>query len=276
MKALKRVMASEYSRELSEKVFEGMKGMILRGLWAGSAPGYGLRRMLVSAEGKPKQIMESGDRKNLRSDRTILVPGPAGEIKWIHEIYRMFIEEKRSAVYIAGVLNLQNVRNGDRLWNNQSVLEILKNEKYTGSLVWGRWTQKLHTRTVPVAKEKWTVLPGALKAIVERKTFDAAQTVFQERRQNKSNEVLLDELRTLLSKKKKLTEKLLNTCAAMRVSTTVHRSGFHSAFPATSMLRDNSGSRDVASECIRVYQSGKGSERTSFAPEMSSRSLMEK
>jgi hypothetical protein len=74
-------MASEYSRELSKKVFEGMRGMIQRGMWAGSMPGYGLRRMLVSAEGKPKQIMEYGDRKNLRSDRTILVPGPSRETK---------------------------------------------------------------------------------------------------------------------------------------------------------------------------------------------------
>jgi DNA invertase Pin-like site-specific DNA recombinase len=215
MKALKRVMASEYSRELSEKVFEGMKGMILRGLWAGSMPGYGLRRMLVSSEGKPKQVMKFGDRKNLRSDRTILVPGTSGEIKWIHEIYRMFIEDKRSAVYIAKVLNLHNVRNGDRLWNNQSVLEILKNEKYTGSLVWGRWTQKLHTRTVPVAKEKWTVLPGALKAIIDRKTYDAAQMILQERRQNKSNEALLDEVRSFLFKKKTITEDLLNSCRSM-------------------------------------------------------------
>jgi DNA invertase Pin-like site-specific DNA recombinase len=212
MKALKRVMASEYSRELSQKTFEGMKGMILRGLWAGSEPGYGLRRMLVSSEGKPKQIMGFGERKNLRSDRTILVPGPSREIKWIHEIYRMFIEERRSAVYIANALNSRNVRNGQRLWNNQSVLKILKGEKYTGSLVWGRWTQKLRTRTVPVPKKDWTISPGALKPIVDRKTFDAAQIVLHERPQNKPNEVLLDELRSLLSKKKKLTEKLLNRC----------------------------------------------------------------
>lgn len=212
MKALKRVMAGEYSRELSEKVFAGMKGMILRGLWAGSMPGYGLRRMLVSSEGKPKHVMKFGDRKNLRSDRTILVPGPSGEIKWIHEIYRLFIEDKRSAVYIAKVLNLHNVRNGHRLWNNQSVLEILKNEKYTGSLVWGRWTQKLHTRTVPVAKEKWTVLPGALKAIVDRQTYDAAQMILQERCQNKSNEALLKDVRSFLFKNKKITEDILNRC----------------------------------------------------------------
>jgi DNA invertase Pin-like site-specific DNA recombinase len=177
MKALKRVMASEYSRELSEKVFEGMKGMIQRGLWAGSMPGYGLRRMLVSSEGKPKQVMEYGDRKNLRSDRTILVPGPSGEVKWIREMYRMFIEEKKSSVCIAEVLNRSNVRNGVNLWNNQSVLKVLTHEKYTGSLVWGRWTQKLRTRSIPVARERWTILPGALKPIVDRKTFDAARKI---------------------------------------------------------------------------------------------------
>jgi|SRR5271169_6468542 len=97
--------------------------------------------------------MKFGDRKNLRSDRTILMPGPSRKIKWIHEIYRMFIEERRSAVYIANSLNSRNVSNGGRPWNNQSVLTILTHEKYTGTLVWGRWTQKLRTRLIPVPKQ---------------------------------------------------------------------------------------------------------------------------
>jgi DNA invertase Pin-like site-specific DNA recombinase len=210
MKALKRVMASEYSRELSQKVFEGMRGMVQRGLWAGSIPGYGLRRMLVSSDGKPKQIMKYGERKNLRSDHTILVPGPSRETKWIREIYRMFIEEKRSSVYIAEVLNRKNVRNGTSLWNNQSVLKILTHEKYTGSLVWGRWTQKLRTRLIPVAREHWTILPGALKPIIDRKTFDAAQKILDERTANQSDAVLLNRVRSLLARKKRLTARLLN------------------------------------------------------------------
>jgi DNA invertase Pin-like site-specific DNA recombinase len=210
MKALKRVMATEYSRELSDKTFQGMRGMIRRGLWAGSIPGYGLRRMLVSAEGKPKQIMKFGDRKNLRSDRTILVPGPSNEIKWIHEIYRMFIKEKRSTLYIARVLNRQNVRNGMSLWNYQSILKILTHEKYTGSLVWGRWTQKLRTRSIPVPRQDWTVLPGALKPIVDRKTFDSAQKILRDRTQNLPDDILLERVRSLLKRKKKLTSRLLN------------------------------------------------------------------
>ncbi len=39
MKALKRAMAAEYSRELSSKVFEGEKCISQLGFWVGSVPG---------------------------------------------------------------------------------------------------------------------------------------------------------------------------------------------------------------------------------------------
>src|SRR4029077_18190282 len=51
MKALKRTMAGEYSRELGVKVIEGMNRLTLLGFKQGGMPGYGLRRMLVSASG---------------------------------------------------------------------------------------------------------------------------------------------------------------------------------------------------------------------------------
>ena len=49
MKALKRTMAGEYSRDLGVRVFAGMKRLTLLGFKAGGVAGYGLRRMLVSA-----------------------------------------------------------------------------------------------------------------------------------------------------------------------------------------------------------------------------------
>jgi DNA invertase Pin-like site-specific DNA recombinase len=48
MKTLKRVMAAEYSRKLSIKVFEGLKRLSQPGFRAGGPAGYGLRRMLCS------------------------------------------------------------------------------------------------------------------------------------------------------------------------------------------------------------------------------------
>jgi len=75
MKALKRTMAGEYSRELGVKVFAGQKRLTLLGFKNGGKAGYGLRRMLVSASGITKQELASGERKNIANDRVILVPG---------------------------------------------------------------------------------------------------------------------------------------------------------------------------------------------------------
>jgi DNA invertase Pin-like site-specific DNA recombinase len=101
MKALKRVMASEFSRDLSQKSFDGAKAMILRGFSVGSHPGYALQRQLVSSSGESKGLLRDGERKSIKDDRIRLTPGPPEEIAWVHEIYRMFVDEEMSTVQIA-------------------------------------------------------------------------------------------------------------------------------------------------------------------------------
>src|SRR5580698_1015345 len=53
MKALKRTMAGEYSRELGVKVLAGQKRLARLGFKQGGRPGYGLRRFLVTSERQP-------------------------------------------------------------------------------------------------------------------------------------------------------------------------------------------------------------------------------
>jgi DNA invertase Pin-like site-specific DNA recombinase len=53
---VKQVMAGEYSRELSIKVFKGQCRLITLGYRQGGPPGFGLRRMLVDEHGKQKGI----------------------------------------------------------------------------------------------------------------------------------------------------------------------------------------------------------------------------
>lgn len=76
MKALKRTMAGEYSRELGVKVLAGQRRLARLGFKQGGVPGYGLRRKLISGDGAPKQLLASGERKSIATDRVILVPGP--------------------------------------------------------------------------------------------------------------------------------------------------------------------------------------------------------
>jgi DNA invertase Pin-like site-specific DNA recombinase len=90
LKTLKRVMAGEYSRELSEKVIAGQKKIAQLGFKMGGLPSFGYRRMLISVNGMPKQLLQRGDRKSLANDRVILVRGPEQEVELVNEIFQMF------------------------------------------------------------------------------------------------------------------------------------------------------------------------------------------
>src|SRR5260221_751980 len=109
MKALKRTMAGEYSRDLGVRTYAGQKRLTLLGFKAGGVPGYGLRRMLVSASGVPKQELAIGERKSIATDRVILVPGPPHEVQTVKDIYPMFLYAKRPAIAIARKLNRSGV-----------------------------------------------------------------------------------------------------------------------------------------------------------------------
>jgi DNA invertase Pin-like site-specific DNA recombinase len=70
MKTLKRTMAAEYSRELSVKISAAHKRMAAEGYHVGGVAGYGLRRMLIKANGR-EEVLETGECKNLISDHVV-------------------------------------------------------------------------------------------------------------------------------------------------------------------------------------------------------------
>src|SRR5947209_1594010 len=95
LKNMKRVMAGEYSRELSIKVWVGQCRGAALGFWQGGPPGYGMRRQLIDENGNPKGKLECGQRKSFQSDRVILVPGPQSEAKIIRSIFDSFVIQKK-------------------------------------------------------------------------------------------------------------------------------------------------------------------------------------
>src|SRR3546814_10646091 len=71
--------------------------------------GFGLRRMLVDEQGQQKGILERGEHKSIATDRIVLVRGPEDEVATIQEIYRQFVEGRRSEREIADWLNEQGI-----------------------------------------------------------------------------------------------------------------------------------------------------------------------
>ena len=174
LKALKRSMAAEFSRELGEKVFRGKTRLVRLGFWVGGRPGFGYRRMMISAEGKPKQMLKPGERKNLTTDRVTLVRGPAEEVDCVR---RMFVMASGGYGYsaIARDLNQKGMIRNGKPWRAVTVSQIITNPKYSGWNIWYRTDQRLSIARKLVNPEDWIRQPRVFPPLVDQETFDKAQ-----------------------------------------------------------------------------------------------------
>src|SRR5262245_39214874 len=94
IKHLKRVMAGEYSRELSAKLARAHRQQAAMGFRQGARIVYGFRRLLVDATGTPKQVLRDGERKALDNDKVIVLPGPPEELAVIRRIFRLYVRNQ--------------------------------------------------------------------------------------------------------------------------------------------------------------------------------------
>ncbi len=198
VKGLKRAMAGEYSRELSQKVFSGQSRLIEKGFRQGGPPGFGLRRMLVGESGEPKGILERGEHKSIQTDRVILVPGPDDETSVVQGIFRSFVDHRKPEVEIAEDLNARGIKTDlGRAWTRGTVHQILINEKYIGNNVWNRSSFKLKKRRVRNDPETWVRAEGAFEAIVDPDLFAAAGAIINARSAKLTDDEMLAGLRDI-------------------------------------------------------------------------------
>jgi site-specific DNA recombinase len=144
-----------YSANLSQDVTRGMRETASRGFYAGGPPPYGYRRVKVQ-DGSIQRVKLEPDP----------VTAPIVE--------RIFAE----CLSGAGLLQITRGLNHDGLktrmnyaWSKTTVHKILKNEAYTGVLLWGQ--ESTHgnngNRQPPIRVE------GAWTAIIDRETFEKVQ-----------------------------------------------------------------------------------------------------
>jgi DNA invertase Pin-like site-specific DNA recombinase len=144
IKAIKRAMAAEYSRELAVRTHSAQVRGASQGFLQGGLPGYGLRRLLIDAKGEPKGLLPCGAAKSFKTDRVVLVPGPPDEIAVVRRIFDLFVTQHVFKKKIAKVLNSEGVpfTNG-RKWNENHIRFMLSNERYAGTLVFGKTSSLL-------------------------------------------------------------------------------------------------------------------------------------
>lgn len=213
IKALKRVAAADYSRELSNKVFAAQCRMVRMGFKTGGPPGYGLRRLLLNSDGSVVRALETGEWKYVQTQRVVLAPGPADEISVVNQIYTWYVDgigDRR----IAAVLNSESVPSeAGGPWTADLVRGMLRNEKYIGNIVFNRRSFKLRKCSVQNPPEEWVRCDAAFAGIVPPTLFKAAQDERARRYRRYSKEELLDLLKRIHDRHGRVTSTLIDADA---------------------------------------------------------------
>jgi site-specific DNA recombinase len=155
------VLDEFYSANLSQDVTRGMRETASRGFYPGGPPPYGYVRVKVQ-DGSVQRVK--------------LEPDPATA----PIVERMF----RECLSGKGMIEISRGLNSDGLttrknngWSKTSVNTVLRNEVYTGTLIWGEFTKNHNGGSrLPVIR-----IDNAWPAIVDRDTFDKAQTKMRKR-----------------------------------------------------------------------------------------------
>jgi DNA invertase Pin-like site-specific DNA recombinase len=216
IKGLKRVMAAEYSRELSAKVLAAQRRLAALGYHQGGVAPYGLRRVVVDGSGTVRGALLRDQYKRNRGDRVRVVPGPRAETAIVRRIFREFVHLGRSETQIAAGLSEQRSTLLDgQPWPSHRVRDILQNEIYTGTIVFARYATTLRTKGRHRPPEEWVRYPHAFPPIVPEALYQAATDLYSRRRGSYRNATMLGLLRDLQEAHGTVTGRMVDAAKGM-------------------------------------------------------------
>jgi len=200
VKSIKRVMAAEYSKQLSDRVRAALRRKMMAGSKGGGNPPYGFARQVLNADGSWGTVLATGERRSRDDQSVCIVHGPQNEIDILRRIFRLFVKDFRGVTEIANMLNAAGVpyrRPGP--WDEGRVRAVLKNEIAIGVFAFNR-TTSVFGEIFPNDRSEW-IRVRITEPLVSRSVFDAAQRKLALlKRRELSDDDMIGKLRRLLKK----------------------------------------------------------------------------
>jgi DNA invertase Pin-like site-specific DNA recombinase len=215
MKHLKRVMAAEYSRELAAKISAAKRRIAGMGYRMGGSAGYGLRRMMIDAQGRPVGALNHGQEKHLQEYRVILVPGPAEEVRIVRWAFQKAASGWGPTRIARGLARRGVVNKTGKPWCKTRMMFLLANEKYIGNVVFARTKVSLTEPKVWTPPETWVRHNGAFQGIIAPELFRRAQDAISRWTSRIPSDEALRKLRRLFERHGHLSAKLINSAPDM-------------------------------------------------------------
>ena len=145
-----------YSANLGEEVVRGMRESASRGFYISSYAPYGYRKVKIRDGSKERTTLEP---ETLQSQVVL-------------RVYKEALESK-GLVEIAKVLNNEGIIGPrGKSWGKTTIYKILTNEVYTGTLVWGRTSN----RNLPPVR-----VENAWPAVVDHDVFEQVKSKLKKR-----------------------------------------------------------------------------------------------
>jgi DNA invertase Pin-like site-specific DNA recombinase len=211
VKHLKRVMAGEYSRELSARMSRAKRQQAQLGFRQGGSLIFGFRRLLVDAGRNPKQILKRRERKALSTDKVIVVPGPPEELAVIKRIFRMYVRQRMTIADIARCFAKEGIKGYDDCpLKRVTIRHVLSNELCIGRMTYNLTTQTLQGPAVKNPEQTWTRYP-AFDPIIPAKVFRKAQELLRQRaNRHWDRNTIMKSLKALLAREGYLSYALIS------------------------------------------------------------------
>ncbi|MGX1168959.1 DNA invertase Pin-like site-specific DNA recombinase [Bradyrhizobium sp. USDA 372] len=220
IKNIKRVMAAEYSRELSAKVHAAQCRFARLGFKLGGRPGYALLRELVDQSQRSRGVLKNGDQKYLMTDHVRVRPGIPEEVAVVKWIFERFLQVKSEAT-IARELNRRPILTSTGVrWTRAAVNTVLRNENYIGNLTFNRRSRKLRQHCTYNPPELWITSERCIEPIIEREVFLKVDKIIEERRVDLTEEEMLARLRKTLLKEGRLSSAIIASTVGLPCAST--------------------------------------------------------
>ena len=162
---IKAILAEEYSRELSKKINNANKNRLERARKGEKVSVYGSSKCYgYKLENGINTIIEE-------------------EAEVVRLIYKLYLEGKggraiRRELTARGITN----HNGNEM-NENTILNIIKNERYTGTLITNMYHKDFYTKkTRKNPPEEWIRVENAVPPIITKEVFDKAQAILNSHR----------------------------------------------------------------------------------------------
>jgi DNA invertase Pin-like site-specific DNA recombinase len=225
VKHMKRVMAAEYSRDLSARISRAQRQQAKLGFKMGGMAPFGTRRQVVDENGKRRMTLKPGQRKALSTDKVVFALGPPSEVEVVQRVFRDYAIRRKKMTEIARWLNDEKHRHPKGgAWTPDIVRCMLKNEIYIGTLVFGRRYMNLG-RTIWFDQKDW-IRVAVVQPVVSVQLFEAAARRFKRTAASKrplSMQELTEGLARLLAEKGKLSHSIISRCPYLPVSSVFTR-----------------------------------------------------